>query len=126
MLARSCKPDPQLDSTQHSRRLQQGSVFLCSYGEDHAFLVGQLGYKGAVAAADDWGSPLKFKIVTPAVQGEVVSLLDGSLKARYRSGDTALRYNPSVYLHVLVSVTALSMKPRKIIHGRHRTVENME
>lgn len=41
-----------------------------SYGEDRSFLVGQLGYKGAVAAADDWGSPLKFKTVSPAVQGD--------------------------------------------------------
>jgi erythromycin esterase-like protein len=64
----------------------------CRYGEDHAFLVGQLGYKGAVAATDDWGSPLKFKTVTPAVQGEIVLLTaEGFLKARYCSGDAALR-----------------------------------
>jgi hypothetical protein len=47
-------------------------------------LVGQLGYKGAVAAADDWGSPLKFKTVTPAVQGDIALLAAvGFLKARY-------------------------------------------
>jgi hypothetical protein len=66
----------------------------CSYGEERTCLVGQLGYKGSMAAAYDWGAPLKFKTVTPAAEGasslvsvgSVASALDATEAAVQRAG----------------------------------------